>query len=120
MGKITQWESKIDDKNYTFSHEKLGGLRDIHNLSINGFVIEIPSCYKSGSWAFLGGGFKAKNCHVQRKLNMAALTTVQGHPLSCIIVPQIKKITQAFLCALSCFMIIFCSFYPISLNARQN
>ena len=52
MGKITQWESKIDDKNYTFSHEKLGGLRDIHNLSINGFVIEIPSGYKSRMLGF--------------------------------------------------------------------
>jgi hypothetical protein len=52
MEKITQWESKIGDKRYVFSHKKLGGWRYLHSLTINGSVIEIPSGYKSKMLGF--------------------------------------------------------------------
>jgi len=49
MKKITQWESQIDGRSYSFSHEKIKGK---HVLTINGIPTEVKGSFMSSILGF--------------------------------------------------------------------
>jgi len=49
MGKLTQWESQIDGRTYSFSHERKRGK---HLLTVNGTPVEIKGSFMSAILGF--------------------------------------------------------------------